>query len=237
MSAIAPASFKMPIAPPVAPVSQGTGGFGTSAVGGPSELTKAQQPLAVQDGFSGGPGLQGKRNLVDLSGGSAPGVGGPGEAGGANGLSELIAQLIEMLKQQNGVPPGGEATGAGGGGAGGGCGGGGGGGLGGGLGGLGGAGGGMGGLGGAGGGLGGLGGAGGGLGGAGGGLGGAEGLGGAGASEGAGGDGFSDLIQQLSKVMETFTQLAQSAQQMGLLGGGAGGAALGGVQDLGVPTL
>ncbi|WP_225413705.1 hypothetical protein [Stigmatella hybrida] len=207
MSAIAPASFKMPIAPPVAPTSQGPAGFGTSAVGGPSGLTKAQQPLAVQDGFSGGPGLQGKRNLVDLSGGSAPGVGGPGEAGGAKGLSELIAQLIEMLKQQNGVPPGGEAAGAGGGGAGGGCGGGGGGGLGGGMGGLGGAGGGLG------------------------------GLGGAGASQGAGGDGFSDLIQQLSKVMETFTQLAQGAQQLGLLGGGARGAGLGGVQDLGVPTL
>ncbi|SEU30649.1 hypothetical protein [Stigmatella erecta] len=220
MPAIAPASFQMPIAPPVAPASQGPAGFAPGTAGAPSALTKAQQPLAVQDGFSDGPALQGKRNLVDLSGGSAPGVGGPGEAGGANGLSELIAQLIEMLKQQNGVPPGGEAAGAGGGGAGGGCGGGGGGGLGGAGGGLGGAGGGLGGAG-----------------GLGGGLGGAGGLDGAGASEGAGGDGFADLIQQLSKVMETFTQLAQSAQQMGLLGGGAGGAGLGGVQDLGVPTL
>lgn len=223
MSAIAPASFKMPVAPPVASAPQGPGGFAPGGVDASAGLAKTQQPLAVQDGFSDGPGLQSKRNLVDLSGERTCGVGGPGEAGGAKGLSELIAQLIEMLKQQNGMPPGGEAAGAGGGGAGGGCGGGGGAGLGG-------AGGGLGGLGGAGGGLGGAG-------GLGGGLGGAEGLGGAGASEGAGGDGFSDLIQQLSKVMETFTQLAQSAQQMGLLGGGAGGAGLGGVQDLGVPTL
>ncbi|ADO75991.1 uncharacterized protein STAUR_8236 [Stigmatella aurantiaca DW4/3-1] len=118
MSAIAPASLKLPAVAPTA--SQAPSAPTAEVASTTSSPGLSRKPLQVQDGFSADAGPVSKRNLVQLPSetSEASGVGGPKEAKGTEELSKLISQLIEALKsfqQQNGAQPGGEADGGAGG--------------------------------------------------------------------------------------------------------------------------